>query len=323
MSLPWWPVATELLASEEFRRLPAAAGFTWLRLMNLCAARRGGGRLVGLAAWTRSDYQHGLGADSSAKHVAELVDRGIAAWDGADLVLRDYPIEAEARAEAKRSAGAAGAANRWKKVGTEVDATSRRQSPPPPPPETTSAESHEIADGRPIGDPMRVPMQRKSKRERKSSSGSSLRESPAAGAAEAKGGQQLGLLPDQPAPPKPPKAPPPWRRMLDAFAKGAGSHWVEGAFDPRLAIPLGQVAKLLAGTEPPTTARDLEEAGRWVRANYPSPVDPSWAAKAGKLAGALARAKAAGRSDDGDEGWSRPAPRAAPALALVPAPGTR
>ncbi len=287
--MAWFPVQLEVLGSLEFRRLTAEQLGAWVRLVAISAARESGGRVPGARGWRPDDFATLIGKGADRGTLRALVAGGLAAWDGDDLVILHYPVDSEAKVVAKREAGTAAAAKRWEaeKLAAEVEA----------------AESLRSSDAAPNAHPMQSKSKRESKKGGSVLSGSSLREAPDPGRGKADKGQQLGLLPDSIPPTPKAKAPPPWRRMLDAFARGAGERWTDTPVDRGLAIRLGGIATDLKASG--VTAADLVRAGTYAARGRREQLTPSWCAMTGKLVEAIGRAKHAETSPIADaEGWT-------------------
>ena len=298
--LVWFPVPVQLLGTLEFRRLAPELLGTWVRLVALSAEREGGGRIPGVADWRRDEYPALVGAGTTRGTIERLVEAGLARWDGSALVVEHYPERAEKALQKQREGGA---------NAHQTDAIRPTNEPHPDNEQTPSDQRTDQVRGvgsaesldsgaRVGGTQPRGVRVRERVRGRSTASGDSLREPPDPAEAQIElFGEPIAL------PPPKAKRPPPWRRMLDRFAEGAGERWTETPVDRGLAVRLSGLAADLKASG--VTAGDLVRAGAYAARGRREQLTPSWTATTGRLVEAIGRSKHAETSPIADDaGWT-------------------
>jgi hypothetical protein len=106
VQLNW--VRSEIFTSAE----PAARG-VWLSLIAYCADQENGGRIAACQGWT--DRRWMAAAAASSAEVAQVVQAGLARWDGEDLEVRGYDTVGEKAFQAASGTNQARANGRWEK----------------------------------------------------------------------------------------------------------------------------------------------------------------------------------------------------------------
>jgi hypothetical protein len=109
----WFKIQTKRVRDVDWLRIPAAVRGDWLALAGYCAAVENGGRLVGAKDWDAVSWA--LLAVSRAA-ADKLATHRLASWDGADLVIADYDVKAEAAARNLSEANTRKVEARWEKA---------------------------------------------------------------------------------------------------------------------------------------------------------------------------------------------------------------
>ena len=113
--MDWVPIKVQDLRTPQFLSASQADRGTWLSLLAYCAGAENGGRIKGMGEWTPQTVERVIGIG-----LADVeTESALWSWDGVDLVVLNYPHDAERRVEASRVAGKRGAAARWGKEDSE------------------------------------------------------------------------------------------------------------------------------------------------------------------------------------------------------------
>lgn len=88
--------------------LPASLRGFWLQLQAYASAQENGGRIAGAKSWRSPQWLMTLGAGGKPATITALVSEGLARWDGDDLVIVGYDLDAQAGYQRRRESGRQG-----------------------------------------------------------------------------------------------------------------------------------------------------------------------------------------------------------------------
>ena len=93
-----------LLSAPEYVGAEPVERATWISLLGWCCGQENGGRIIGARAWRDRRWQQTCGVTlEEVETPSELYW-----WEGDDLVVWAYPVDAVAKVQAKREAGRKG-----------------------------------------------------------------------------------------------------------------------------------------------------------------------------------------------------------------------
>lgn len=104
--MEWLNLKTSFLHSAEYIGSDPRSRATWLNVCLWCAQQENGGRIEGAAAWKDRQWQQTCGVSRREVEAAAK----LLAWDGAALVVWNYPTAKQEEVKAKREAGRLGGA---------------------------------------------------------------------------------------------------------------------------------------------------------------------------------------------------------------------
>lgn len=128
----------------EYRGSSPAERGTWFSLSAYCADQENGGRIVGGALWKDRQWQQVCGVTMREIRAASR----LVTFEGDDVIVFGYPVEQEAKIQAKRNAGKAGGA-----VRTEAKSQAARANGASGGRPITQAETQANADDEPKQEP--------------------------------------------------------------------------------------------------------------------------------------------------------------------------
>ena len=100
--LDWLPCDLERMTGPEWLRIPAVLRGHWHALWCWCGSRRNGGRIEDCRSFTNRDWDRIAGVTKAA--LRKLVEAGLVSWDGDDLIVSFYPVDAESKARSRSRA---------------------------------------------------------------------------------------------------------------------------------------------------------------------------------------------------------------------------
>lgn len=100
----WLNLNVTVLDSEEFLGADPVARATWLCLLRYCAGQENGGRIEGAKLWKDRKWQQVVRVTGEEI----LVECDLWSWDGADLIVWEYPVDKEIEVKANRDNGSRG-----------------------------------------------------------------------------------------------------------------------------------------------------------------------------------------------------------------------
>ena len=109
--LDWLPCDLERMTGPEWLRIPAVLRGHWHALWCWCGSRRNGGRIEDCRSFTNRDWDRIAGVTKAA--LRKLVEAGLVSWDGDDLIVSFYPVDAESKARSRSRAAKSAAERRW------------------------------------------------------------------------------------------------------------------------------------------------------------------------------------------------------------------
>jgi hypothetical protein len=101
-------ITIEYLTSAPVMVASPAARCAWLMLQGYVALRETGGVIAGAATWGDLEWKMVMGRGGSRRALDEVISAGLARFDGPDLTVMGYDIEAEIAYDQKRGAASRG-----------------------------------------------------------------------------------------------------------------------------------------------------------------------------------------------------------------------
>jgi hypothetical protein len=107
--MEWTNIHRSTLQSDVMLEVEPADGWTWVLLQSYCMAQENSGRIKDASKWTDRAWMRSVMVERSAVQK----ECPLWHWDGNDLLIEFYPLDAETAVKKKRRGGAKGAAQRW------------------------------------------------------------------------------------------------------------------------------------------------------------------------------------------------------------------
>ncbi len=117
--MEWLNIHVSTLDAEEMLDADPCVRSTWLMLLRYCIGQENGGKIAGARDWPPVKCIRNL------RVTKEEINQPSAlwSWEGADIVVRDYPIEKERQVRSNRENGRSASVKRWNRQNGDVTAT--------------------------------------------------------------------------------------------------------------------------------------------------------------------------------------------------------
>jgi hypothetical protein len=98
----------DFLRSMEFLSKSPSVRGVWLAAQAYCSERETGGVIAGAKSFKSSVFRTLIGAGGNRRAIDDMVEAGLARWEGTDLHLAGYDLDGEAKYRSQRDAGRRG-----------------------------------------------------------------------------------------------------------------------------------------------------------------------------------------------------------------------